>query len=79
MSRPLRIEYPGAWYHVMNRGRRAEVIFPDVQDYAAFTVLLKATSEIWNIRIAAYCLMPNHYHLHVQTPEANLSRSHAPI
>ena len=59
----------------MNRGRRAEVIFSDAQDYAAFTGLLKETSEIWNIRIAAYCLMPNHYHMLVQTPEANLSRS----
>ena len=75
MSRPLRIEYPDAWYHVMNRGRRAEVIFSDAQDYAAFTELLKETSEIWNTQIAAYCLMPNHYHMLVQTPEANLSRS----
>ncbi len=62
MSRPLRIEYPDAWYHVMNRGRRAEDIFSDEQDYVMFTELLKETSEMWNIRIAAFCLMPNHYH-----------------
>ena len=40
-----------------------------------FTELLKETSEMWNIRVAAYCLMPNHYHMLLQTPEANLSRS----
>ncbi|MDY6905825.1 MAG: transposase [Thermodesulfobacteriota bacterium] len=75
MSRPLRIEYPDAWYHVMNRGRRAEEIFADKRDYQGFVDLLKETTEMWGIRIAAYCLMPNHYHLLVQTPHANLSRS----
>ncbi len=75
MARPLRIEYPDAWYHVMNRGRRGEAIFADNRDYEAFTELLKETSEMWNIRVAAYCLMPNHYHMLVQTPEANISRS----
>jgi len=74
MSRPLRIAYPGAWYHVMNRGRRAEAIFSDPRDYSAFIDLLKDTSEAWNVRIASYCLMPNHYHLLLQTPEANISR-----
>ena len=75
MSRPLRIEYAGAWYHVMNRGRRAEAVFSDNDDYRMFIELLKESSETWNIRISAYCLMPNHYHLLVQTPEANISRS----
>ena len=75
MARPLRIEYPDAWYHLMNRGRRGEDIFSDEQDYVMFTELLKETSEMWKIRIAAYCLMPNHYHMLVQTPEANISRS----
>lgn len=75
MARPLRIEYHDAWYHVMNRGRRGEDIFSDDQDYIMFTDLLKETSEIWNVRIAAYCLMPNHYHMLIQTPEANISRS----
>ncbi|MFH1446487.1 MAG: hypothetical protein ABIG43_03640 [Chloroflexota bacterium] len=50
MSRPLRIEYPGAWYHVMNRGRRAEAIFADKQDYQCFVDLLKM-SGILNIRV----------------------------
>ena len=75
MARPLRIEYTDAWYHVMNRGRRGEDIFLDDQDYIMFTELLRETSEMWNIRIAAYCLMPNHYHMLVQTPDANISRS----
>jgi REP-associated tyrosine transposase len=75
MSRPLRIEYPDAWYHVMNRGRRAERIFSDDQDYAIFVELLRETSAAWNIRICAFCLMPNHYHLLVQTPDANIARS----
>ena len=74
MSRPLRIQYPDAWYHVMNRGRRAEAIFRGKKDYIAFIELLKETAELWNLRISAYCLLKNHYHLLVQTPDANLSR-----
>ncbi len=75
MARPLRIEYPGAWYHVMNRGRRAEKIFHDRHDYQVFVELLEESWEMWNIRVAAYCLMTNHYHILVQTPDANISRS----
>jgi putative transposase len=74
MSRPLRIEYPGAWYHVMNRGRRSEIIFSEPKDYYRFIDLLEESCELWNIRISAYCLMPNHYHLLIQTPDGNLSR-----
>lgn len=74
MSRPLRIEYPGAWYHVMNRGRRSEVTFPEHKDYYRFIDLLIESCELWNIRISAYCLMPNHYHLLIHTPDGNLSR-----
>ena len=74
MARPLRIEYPNAWYHIMNRGRRSETIFADKRDYAGFIELLKDTAEMWNLRIAAYCLMPNHYHFLAQTPDANISR-----
>ena len=75
MSRPLRIAYPNAWYHVMNRGRRGETVFWDPLDYQAFVDLLQETSEAWNIRISAYCLIPNHYHLLIQTPVANISRA----
>jgi len=58
----------------MNRGRRGEQIFTTKNDYFRFIDLLEDTSEMWNLRVAAYCLMPNHYHLLVQTPDANISR-----
>lgn len=74
MSRPLRIEYPGAWYHVMNRGRRREQIYQDEEDYRLFLEVLQDTAKMWNLRVSAYCLMSNHYHLLVQTPDGNLSR-----
>lgn len=74
MSRPLRIEYPRAWYHVMNRGRRAEEIYHTEDDYQRFPDILEESVEMWNLRISAFCLMPNHYHLLIQTPEGNLSR-----
>ena len=75
MSRPLRIDYPGSWHHVLNRSRRGADAFIEQDDYALFLSLLQETSALFNIRVAAFCLMPNHYHLLVQTPEANLSRS----
>lgn len=74
MTRPLRIQYPGAWYHVMNRGRSGTKIFDSGEDYLAFIKLMKESSSLWKVRIAAYCLMSNHYHLLLQTSEANLSR-----
>jgi len=74
MTRPLRIIYAGAWYHVMNRGRRGEEIFSCAGDYRAFVDLLQESCRMWQVRIAAYCLMGNHYHLLLQTPQANLSR-----
>jgi REP element-mobilizing transposase RayT len=58
----------------MNRGRSKVQIFCSREDYSAFIELLKDSSSLWKVRIAAYCLMSNHYHLLVQTPEANLSR-----
>jgi len=75
MSRPLRIQYPDAWYHIMNRGRRGDEIFEDKDDYTAFITLLKELVENYNVKISAYSLMPNHYHLLVQTPDGNISRS----
>ncbi|MCP3926753.1 MAG: transposase [Desulfobacterales bacterium] len=74
MARPLRIEYPGAWYHVMNRGRRSEEIFFDKKDYLVFVNLIKELVELWGVNISAYCLMSNHYHILLQTPKGNLSR-----
>jgi putative transposase len=75
MSRPLRIEYPDAWYHIMNRGGRYKAIFEDRNDYSIFLDLLQETVEIFRIKVSAFCLMQNHYHLLIQTPEANISRS----
>jgi len=59
----------------MNRGRRAEKIFIDSSDYKVFVDLLKETAETRNIRVAAYCLISNHYHILINTPDANISRS----
>jgi len=74
MSRPLRLEYPHAWYHVLNRGRRRESIFRDPKDYEIFLRTVQEACEYWHLRVAAYCLLTNHYHLLVQTPNGNLSR-----
>jgi len=59
----------------MNRGRRGEKVFEGKNDYNAFIDLLKELVEDFNLNIAAYCLLSNHYHLLVQTPDANISRS----
>ncbi|MFC1512531.1 transposase [bacterium] len=75
MARPLRIEYPNAWYHIMNRGRRKEPIFFEESDYALFIELLKQTIDLFGVQIHAYALMPNHYHLLVNTPKGNISRT----
>jgi putative transposase len=74
MSRPLRIDYPNAWHHVMNRARSGQDLFVDKADYQQFFDLLQETADLFNVNVAAYCLMPTHYHLLVQTPDANLSR-----
>jgi putative transposase len=74
MARPLRIEFSGAWYHVMNRGRRGEKIFRLDQDYRTFLDLLQESSDIWGVRVSAFCLMETHYHFLLQTPNGNLSR-----
>ena len=74
MSRPLRIEYPGAWYHLMNRGRRGDEIFDERKDRETFITLLKEAANLWNVHISAFCLMDNHYHILAQTPLGNLAR-----
>ena len=75
MSRPLRIEYPGAYYHVMNRGTARQKIFLNDQDRQRFLDLLGQTCQMWGVRVYAYCLMDNHYHLLVETTDAALSRA----
>ena len=72
MSRPLRIEYPNAWYHVLNRGRWEEPIFREAKDYDNFLQTVQEACEFWHLRVVAYCLMATH--LLVQTPHSNLSR-----
>ncbi|MBU2498382.1 MAG: transposase, partial [Proteobacteria bacterium] len=64
----------GAWYHVMNRGRRSDRIFQGRNDYLLFIDLLKDVTELWDVRISAYCLMSNHYHMVINTPRGNISR-----
>ncbi len=73
MPRPLRIEYEGAFYHVLSRGDRREDIFCDHRDRARFLELLGRCSARMGWEVHAYCLMSNHFHLVVETPRANLS------
>jgi len=75
MSRPLRIQYPGAWYHIMNRGGQHRNIFSDDNDRREFLRLLRESIEMWEIEIHAYSLMSTHYHLLIHTPLGNLSRA----
>jgi REP element-mobilizing transposase RayT len=72
MARKLRIEYPGAMYHVMNRGDHREPIFEDDRDRQRFLDTLGEACEksVWQVH--AFCLMPNHFHLVVETPEPSL-------
>ena len=72
MPRPLRIEYAGARYHVMNRGDRREVIFADDLDRKQFIQTLGQSCGKTGWQVHAYCLMSNHFHLVVETPKANL-------
>jgi REP element-mobilizing transposase RayT len=58
----------------MNRARRGQDLFVDKADYQQFIDLLQETADLFNVNVAAYCLMPTHYHLMFQTPDANLSR-----
>ena len=75
MSRPLRIEYDGAWYHVMNRGGERCLTFVDKRDSEQFLEWLKEITLAFSIQIHAFSLMPNHYHLLIHTPKAGLSRA----
>ncbi len=74
MSRPLRIEYNGAVYHITSRGNARQNIFLDDEDKKRFLDTLTAVIERYNWLCHAYCLMNNHYHLTIETLDANLSR-----
>ena len=73
MSRPLRIQYAGALYHVTTRGNERRAIYRKEADFQLFIDTLAEVCERFNWVIHSYCLMTNHYHLLVETPDANLS------
>lgn len=73
MARPLRIEYPGAVYHITNRGNDKKDIFKDDQDRETFLKILTFVNKRYHWLCHAYCLMDNHYHLMIETPDGNLS------
>src|SRR6059058_422292 len=72
MARALRIEYPGAVYHVVARGNQGQAIFQDDGDRRSFLKTLGEACEKTGWVVHAYVLMSNHYHLLLETPEANL-------
>ncbi len=74
MVRPVRIEFPGALYHVTSRGNRREAIYEEDADRELFLEILGQVIAGWNWICHAYCLMSNHYHLVIETPDGNLSK-----
>ena len=75
MARPLRVLQAGGWYHVTGRGNERQRIFRAPKDYLHFEKCLAEMVERFRVVVHAYVLMPNHYHLMVETPEPNLSRA----
>jgi len=74
MARPLRIEFAGALYHVTSRGDGREDIYLSDADREGFVSVLAHVCERFNWVVHAYCLMSNHYHVLVETPDGNLSK-----
>lgn len=74
MARPLRIEYPGAVYHVTARGNRRGSVYLDEEDNRIFLAALGEALKRFHTLCHGYCLMGNHYHLILETVEGNLSR-----
>src|SRR5213082_635326 len=72
MARPLRVQYPGAVYHVMARGNQGRDLFRDDQDRQRWLKALAEACQKTGWRVHAYVLMSNHYHLLVDAPEGNL-------
>jgi REP element-mobilizing transposase RayT len=73
MARPLRLSYPGAVYHITSRGNEKKPVFKDNNDRMLFLYILRKVKERYNWFYHAYCLMDNHYHLIVETPDGNIS------
>lgn len=74
MARPLRIEYDGAVYHVTSRGNERKPVYQDDADRRMFLDVLHEANRRYNWLCHAYCLMSNHYHILVETPDGNLSQ-----
>ena len=74
MSRPLRIQYPGAFYHVTARGNERRDIFRNDRDRERFLSYLQGAAHRYGAKFHCYCLMRNHYHLLLETPAGNLSQ-----
>lgn len=74
MGRPLRIQYPGAFYHITSRGNEKRDIFRSNGDRGKFLSYLQSAHERYGAIIHVYCLMNNHYHLLLETPRGNLSQ-----
>ena len=74
MVRPQRVEYEGAYYHVMNRGQGRQNVYHGERYYEYFLDCLEQAHKRFALEVHAYCLMSNHYHLLVRTPRGNLSR-----
>ncbi len=73
MARQLRIQYPGAVYHITCRGNARQDIYKDNKDRKAFLEILTESQKIYSIIIYSYVLMSNHYHLLIETPKGNIS------
>ena len=73
MARPLRLQVPGGIYHVTSRGNAKQPIYRDDRDCETFLRTLNHVRARFGWRCLAYCLMVNHYHLVVETPQPNLS------
>ena len=73
MARPLRIEFPGAYYHITSRGNEKKEVFRSRKDRERFLFYVESAAERYGAVIHTYCLMTNHYHLLMETPRGNLS------
>jgi REP element-mobilizing transposase RayT len=74
MSRPVRIEFPGALYHVTSKGRDSQIVFKDQEDRGVFLNVVENVVDRFGWLVHSYVLMDDHYHLVVEVPKANLSK-----
>ena len=79
MARPLRIEYPGAVYHVVCRGNNRQNVFEDDRDRKRYLEKLAQYCELKEVSLLCYCLLSNHIHLLLETPQGNLSKMMQPF